>query len=149
MAHTRCMLDKEGYMHARSCTRPRVRARARKHKYIIFIDFTLYVHCLSCLNLITTLCYSCGGTRRCVFGTIGFTVHALDDRWDKKRQQRETCSKVTFSHHKLHVDWYWTRFSTLRGRSVWALTRLSGAGRLLVMRQTASRAAMALSCQHL
>jgi hypothetical protein len=25
MAHTRCMLDKQGYMHTRACTRPRVR----------------------------------------------------------------------------------------------------------------------------
>ena len=41
MAHTLCMLDKQGYMHA--CIRLRARAHARKsartHKYIIFIVF--------------------------------------------------------------------------------------------------------------
>ena len=26
MAHTRCMLDKQGYLHSRACTRPRPRA---------------------------------------------------------------------------------------------------------------------------
>ena len=35
MAHTRCMLDKQGYMHARAYTRPRARphARARAHTH--------------------------------------------------------------------------------------------------------------------
>ena len=58
------MLDKQGYMHAHVCTRPRVsartHARAHTHKYIIFIAFprqqwfenapqySLYIHCLSC-----------------------------------------------------------------------------------------------------
>jgi hypothetical protein len=31
MAHTSCMLDKQGYIHARACTRPRARANVRKH----------------------------------------------------------------------------------------------------------------------
>jgi hypothetical protein len=67
-AHMSCMLDKQGYMHARACTRQRVRAATRKHartstrtqKYIILlflgktgsrmrVNITLYVHCLSCL----------------------------------------------------------------------------------------------------
>ena len=29
MAHTSCMLDKQGYMHARACTRPRAGERKR------------------------------------------------------------------------------------------------------------------------
>jgi hypothetical protein len=43
MAHTRCMLVKQGYVHARACTRSRAWAcacmRAHAHKYIIFIAF--------------------------------------------------------------------------------------------------------------
>ena len=39
------MLDKQGCMHARACTRPRARAhgrtRAHTHKYVIFIVFPL------------------------------------------------------------------------------------------------------------
>ena len=35
MLYMRCMLDKQGYTHARACTRP----RARTHKYVIFIAF--------------------------------------------------------------------------------------------------------------
>ena len=39
MAHMRCMMDKQGYMHARACTRPRARApilstHARIHRQI-------------------------------------------------------------------------------------------------------------------
>ena len=30
MAHTHCMLDKQGYMHARACIHPRARAHARR-----------------------------------------------------------------------------------------------------------------------
>jgi hypothetical protein len=52
MAHTNCMLDKQGYMHARACTRPRAGERKRTlthtrthshthtHKYVIFIAFS-------------------------------------------------------------------------------------------------------------
>ena len=31
MAHTRCMLDKQGYMHVRACTRPGARVPTRTH----------------------------------------------------------------------------------------------------------------------
>jgi hypothetical protein len=33
MVHTCCMLDKQGYTHARACTRPRSRALAHKHAH--------------------------------------------------------------------------------------------------------------------
>ena len=41
MAHTSCMLDNKGYMHAREGTRPRSHAHAREHahKYVILIAF--------------------------------------------------------------------------------------------------------------
>ena len=43
MAHTSCLLDEQGYMHA--CARPRAkayaRAGARTHKCVIFVAFTL------------------------------------------------------------------------------------------------------------
>ena len=42
MAHTSCMLDKEGYMHARACTRSGARTRtraSRTHNYVIFVAF--------------------------------------------------------------------------------------------------------------
>jgi hypothetical protein len=38
MAHTNFMLDKQGYIHARPCTRPRARADERTHSQI-FIAF--------------------------------------------------------------------------------------------------------------
>jgi hypothetical protein len=47
MAHTRRMLDKQGYMHTRACTRPRSQAPAYTHahshtdKCVIFIAFPL------------------------------------------------------------------------------------------------------------
>ena len=71
MAHTRCMLDKKGYMHVRSCTSPRTHPHTREthtHKYVILIAFlgnndsrtpvnvTLYVHCLSCLFTFLKMC---------------------------------------------------------------------------------------------
>jgi hypothetical protein len=62
MAHTSCMLDKQGYMHAcnytRPCTRAHVRTPARVYPRICntycfsiatYLNVTLYVHCLSCL----------------------------------------------------------------------------------------------------
>ena len=33
MAHTRCMLDKQGYTQARACTRPRSRAPSHTHAH--------------------------------------------------------------------------------------------------------------------
>ena len=39
MAHTRCMLHKQSYMHSRACTRPRARAQAGTHKHVILIAF--------------------------------------------------------------------------------------------------------------
>ena len=44
MAHTRCMLDKQGYTQAHPCTRPRARAPPRTHtdKYLILIAFPLH-----------------------------------------------------------------------------------------------------------
>jgi hypothetical protein len=39
MAHTICMLDKQGYMHAHASTRPPFRARAHTHKYVVLIAF--------------------------------------------------------------------------------------------------------------
>ena len=35
MAHTRCMLDKQGYTPAHACARPRTRAPARKHARVL------------------------------------------------------------------------------------------------------------------
>ena len=74
MAHKSCMLDKQGYMHARSGTRPsarvhagtRARARAQTHTHKCVkrcfstaamitwspLNVTLYVHCLSCLLIL-------------------------------------------------------------------------------------------------
>ena len=67
MAHTSCMLDNQGYMHARVCTWTRARAHTHaqtlRQKYVIFIAFprqqwsrtrlsiTFYVHWLSCCFL--------------------------------------------------------------------------------------------------
>ena len=64
MAHTRCMPDKQGYMHARVCThrRARIHACTRAHNYNIYCfsmatvirensSITLYVNCLSCSGL--------------------------------------------------------------------------------------------------
>ena len=67
--HTRCMMDKQGYMHARACTRPRARAQlctcAHAHtrtnmQYLLLfhgnndsrtrLSVTLYVHCLCCFT---------------------------------------------------------------------------------------------------
>ena len=59
MAHTRCMLDKQGYKRTHACTRPRARAHTRTeicNTYCFFtatmvtrrrLIVTLYVHCLS------------------------------------------------------------------------------------------------------
>ena len=68
MAHTSCMLNKQGYMREYACTHPRAQAHAsarahthtHTHKCVIFIAFprpedlqtgvsvTVYVPCLSC-----------------------------------------------------------------------------------------------------
>jgi hypothetical protein len=59
MAHTSCMLDKQGYMHARICTRPRARTHtcphAHTHKLRNISNGNVtqrYViqHCLFCCN---------------------------------------------------------------------------------------------------
>ena len=45
MAHTTCMLDRQGYMHVRACTRSRFRAQAsarvhtHTHRYLVLIAF--------------------------------------------------------------------------------------------------------------
>jgi hypothetical protein len=53
MAHTRCMMDKQGYVHACSCTRPRARPHAEIYNTAFFrqrsltrLSVTLYVNCL-------------------------------------------------------------------------------------------------------
>jgi hypothetical protein len=72
MAHARCMLEKQGYTHARSCTRPRcwAPARARAHTDICNtycystaamvsrtrLSVTLYVFCLFCFFQLQLLC---------------------------------------------------------------------------------------------
>ena len=47
MAHTLCMLDKQGYTHAHTCTRPRIQAPTRTHmlrERIIFTRLLVTVH---------------------------------------------------------------------------------------------------------
>ena len=71
--HKHCMLDKQGYMQPRAFTRPRTRAYARirsracKHKYVIFIAFrhqqclanALKCYVIRTLSVLFTLWYKC------------------------------------------------------------------------------------------
>ena len=74
MAHMRCMLDKQVYMHARACTQPRsrvhTRIRIQRHKYVILIAFPLqlwlrerasllhytYIACIVVIKNVKVLC---------------------------------------------------------------------------------------------
>jgi hypothetical protein len=52
MVHTRCMLDKQGYMHARACTCPRARAHARVHSRAHTSTQLCNIYCFSTATMI-------------------------------------------------------------------------------------------------
>ena len=73
-AHTVCMLDKQGYIHACARTRPRARAharaRARTHNYVIFIAFPQqqwFSKAPQCFTYIVSLVIILNSTRHCMY----------------------------------------------------------------------------------
>jgi hypothetical protein len=67
MAHTRCMLDKQDYIHVRACTRPRAHTHAQTYCFStatmvspMHLSVTSYVHCLPCFSFFLLLCLRSG-----------------------------------------------------------------------------------------
>jgi hypothetical protein len=50
MAHTRCMLDKQGYMHARTCVRARARTLTQVCNIYCFSTATMIHECAPLLR---------------------------------------------------------------------------------------------------